>query len=424
MLERLLLQGGRIVCPDTGQDIVGDVLVADGRVVAIDPGPVEDARTIDCRGMIVSPGWTDLGTELCDPGLCWREDLTSGSEAGAAGGYTCLVASPATDPVVDSPSVAADVIARASQVPGAQVRQAGALTVGLLGETLAELGLLLESGCVALSDGRRVMADSERLCRALEYSRAFEVPVFLRPGEPSLERSGVMNKGIASLHAGLRGISPSAEEIGIARIVALLRETDARVHLTQVTTAAGIALVRQAKSEGLRLTAAVPARHLLLCDTAVEASVYDTATRLLPPLRAEADRCAAIAGVKDGTIDSITADHVPWSRVEKELEFGYASPGANGLETALGASWDALEADAVTVVRAMAVGPAAVIGERAAIAPGEIANVVVFAPDKEWVVSGPFRSRGKAEPLLGRSLPVSVLLTIAKGRVVHGPQTI
>jgi dihydroorotase len=137
MLERLLLQGGRIVCPDTGQDIVGDVLVADGRVVAIDPGPVEDARTIDCRGMIVSPGWTDLGTELCDPGLCWREDLTSGSEAGAAGGYTCLVASPATDPVVDSPSVAADVIARASQVPGAQVRQAGALTVGLLGESLA-----------------------------------------------------------------------------------------------------------------------------------------------------------------------------------------------------------------------------------------------------------------------------------------------
>ncbi len=424
MPEPILLRGGRVVCPVTATDGVLDVHIVDGVVAEVGADlAAAGAREIDCTHAIVAPGWTDLGTELCDPGMCYREDLISGSEAGAAGGFTTLVASPATDPVVDTPAVAADVVARAKTVSGAQVMQSGALTIGLAGERLAEVGLMVEAGCVALADGRRTLADADVLRRVLQYVRPFDVPVLLRPGEPSLEKGGVMHEGAASMHAGLRGIPAAAEELGIARIVALVRATGTRVHLTHVTTASGVARVRAAKADGLPLTAAVPARHLLLNDQAVEASVYDTATRLLPPLRAEADRLACLAAVRDGTLDTITADHVPWTRVEKELEFMHASPGANGLETALGAAWAALEGEAATVVQALAVGPAAVIGRTAQVAVGAPADLVVFHPKREWPVAAPYRSRGGFDPLAGRSLPAAVGLTLVAGEVVYGPRT-
>lgn len=423
MPEQILLRGGRVVCPQGGVDQVSDVHIADGQIVEVGTGiSVTGAREVDCTGAVVAPGWTDLGTELCDPGLCYREDLSSGSEAGAAGGFTTLVAGPATDPVVDSPTVAADVLVRAGTVSGARVLQAGALTVGLNGKTLAEVGLLVEAGCVAISDGRATMADADVLRRALQYCKPFDVPVFLMPGEPSLQASGVMHEGAASMSAGLRGIPGAAEELGIARVVALVRTTGARVHLTHVTTAVGVQQVRAAKAEGLPLTAAVPARHLLMTDEAVEDSVYDTATRLLPPLRADSDRQACVAGIKDGTLDAITADHVPWTRVAKELEYMYAHPGANGLETALGAAWAALEGDAAALVQAMAVGPAKILGRTASLSPGSAADVVVFKPTQMWTPSAPYRSRGGYDPLAGRELPAAVMLTLADGHVVFGPR--
>jgi len=424
MLEPILLRGGRVVCPATGTDGTLDVRVADGVVSEIGAGlDGQGAREIDCSGGILAPGWTDLGTELCDPGLTYREDLSTGSEAGAAGGFTTLVASPATDPVVDTPAVAADVVARAKMVSGASVLQSGALTLGLSGAELSEVGLMVEAGCVALSDGRVAMADSEVLLRVLQYVRPFDVPILLRPGEPALERGGVMHEGSASMHAGLRGIPGAGEELGIARIIALVRATGTRVHLTQVTTAVGVAQVRVAKAEGLPLTAAVPARHLLLTDAEVGASVYDTATRLLPPLRSESDRLACVDGIKDGTLDAITADHVPWTRVDKELEYMHARKGANGLETALGAAWAALDGDAAALVRAMAIGPAAVFGRCAQIAVGSAADLVVFQPGREWTPSAPFRSRGGYDPLCGRTLPAAVAMTMVGGRIVFGPRT-
>ena len=225
------------------------------------------------------------------------------------------------------------------------------------------------------------------------------------------------------MHAGLRGIPAAAEEIGIARIVALVRTTGARVHLSQVTTAAGVKLVQVAKSEGLPLTATVPARHLLLNDEEVEASVYSTSTRLLPPLRAEDDRKACIQALHDGVLDGVTADHVPWTRVAKELEYMHARKGANGLETALGATWAALEGDALAVVRALAIGPAAVLGQEPRVTSGSVADLVVFEPAQEWTVAAPYKSRGGYDPLEGRELPAAVCLTVVAGRVVYGPRT-
>ena len=423
----LLLEGGRVVCPVSGQDGPLDVLVDEdaGRIAAVGPGLSADPRAagamvIDARGAVVSPGLVDLGATLCDPGQTWREDLQSGSEAAAAGGFTTVVASPRTQPVVDCPAVLRDVLTRAAEVTGARVLQAGALTAGLKGEDLAEVGLLHEAGAIALSDGGVATADTGVLRRALDYARPFGLPVLLRPQDPSLATDGVMHEGAVSLRIGLRGEPAEAEEIGVQRIVALARLTGARVHLSHVTTARGLALVARARSEGLAVTASAPARNLVLCDADIEASTYDPHLRVSPPLRTAADRAALIEAVRSGAI-TLHSDHVPWTRVGKELEFAYAKPGALGLETALKAALTALDGDASAVVRALCVGPAALLGFAPSVAPEAPADLVVFDPQVASALGPERRSRGCNEPLTGRTLRGCVRATVVAGRVVYGP---
>jgi dihydroorotase len=418
--EIIVLRGGRVVCPASQIDLVTDVWIRDGKIAGVgDCGTT--GREIDCTGKIVAPGFTDLGAELCDPGICWREDLSSGSEAAAAGGFTTVVASPKTDPVVDNPVAVAETLGRARRVSGARVEIAGALTVGLKGEAMSELGLMSEAGAVAFSDGRLPMGNSGLLRRTLDYARPFGLPVMLRPGDTDLEGAGVMHEGMVSTQIGLRGIPAASEEVGVGRAIAMARLTGARIHLSQVTTVAAVSLIRSAKAQGISVTCGVPARHLLLTDRLVDESVYDTATRLLPPLRTEADRAACVGAVMDGTIDCITADHVPLTQLEKEVEFMHATPGAMGLETAFSAALTAL-CDVGATVRSLAVSPAAVIGRKAAIVVGSVADVVVFDPDAERVVSGPFRSKGLNEPLEGRTIRGRICLTICNGCIIYGPQ--
>ena len=420
--ENIVLRGGRVVCPASQTDLVTDVWIRDGKIAGIgEAASGITGREIDCTGKIVAPGFTDLGAELCDPGVCWREDLSSGSEAAAAGGFTTVVASPKTDPVVDNPVAVAETLSRARRVSGARVEIAGALTVGLKGEAMSELGLMSEAGAVAFSDGRLPMANSGLLRRTLDYARPFGLPVMLRPGDTDLEGAGVMHEGMVSTQVGLRGIPAASEEVGVGRAIAMARLTGARIHLSQVTTEAAVTLIRSAKAQGIFITCGVPARHLLLTDRLVDESVYDTATRLLPPLRTDADRSACVAAVMDGTIDCITADHVPLTQLEKEVEFMHATPGAMGLETAFSAAFTAL-GDVGVTVRALAVGPAAVIGRQASIEVGSGADVVVFDPDAERVVSGPFRSKGLNEPLEGRTTQGRIHLTICNGCIIYGPQ--
>lgn len=420
--ERLILRGGRVVCPLTGTDAVSDVVILDGRIVSVgDNVGSEVGRVVDCSGKVVAPGFTDLGAELGDPGKTWREDLTSGSEAGAAGGFTTIVCSPRTDPVIDTPVAVLELLGRAATVSGARVAIAGALTVELEGERLSEIGRMAEAGAVAFSDGRRCRSNPAMLRRALDYARPFGVPVMLRPGNHELEDAGVMHEGAVSSRVGLRGIPAAAEELGVAQAIAFARLTGASIHLSQVTTATSVNQLRQARVEGLSISAAAPARHLVLTDAEVDDSVYDTATRLLPPLRSDSDRLALVEGILDGTVACITADHVPMTRLEKELEYMFAKPGAMGLETALSAAITAID-DVNAVVRAMAVAPAAVIGRRAALEPEAVADIVVFDASARRTVSGPYRSKGNNEPLEGRELRGEIIVTVRDGCIIYGPR--
>lgn len=418
----LLLEGARVICPESGLDEVLDVRVVDEAVAELGRGlSPHDGRRMDCRGKVLTSGFVDLGTQLCDPGETWREDLESGSQAGAAGGFTTLLLSPDTSPVIDDPSVASDVLLRASRVSGARLEAAGALTKGLAGEELAEMGLVIEAGCIALSDGGRASRDTGVLRRALEYARPFGVPVLLRPAEEGLERDGVMHHGQVSLRIGLRGIPAASEEIGVSRAVALCELTGTPVHLSALTTARGIALLRAAREQGLPLSAGVPARSLVLTDEAVDDLEYDTAARVLPPLRPEGDRAACVQALRDGVITVVSADHTPWSRVEKEVEFEYAPFGAMGVETAFRATLSALDGDVLLTSRVLGLGPRAVLGRPQRVAPGELADLTLLDLCDPHPVRGPFRSKGINEPLTGRSLLGRVHATLVGGRVAYGP---
>lgn len=416
----LLLEGGRVLCPATGRDERADVLVDDGVVRAIGLGIVPEGAVperVDCTGAVVAPGLVDLCAHLCDPGDPARETLEGGAAAGAAGGFTTVLTMPDTTPVVDNPSVARDVLWRGGRVEGARVLPAGAITMGLKGEELAEIGLMVEAGVPALADGGVPVEDAGVLRRALDYARPFGVPVLLRPGEPALEREGVMHEGAVSLRVGLRGVPALAEELGVTRLVGLARLTRAPVHLTHVTTARSLDLVRRAKDDGVRVTASAPARSLLLTDEDIERSGYDTHLRVVPPLRPDGDRRALLAAVRDGTLDAIVSDHVPWGREDKELEFAWARPGATGLASALRAVFTALGGDLGLALRVLSVGPSSLIGRGHGLAVGAPADVLVFEDAPAAPLDGRRFGRAHNEPLHGRALRGRVRLTLRAGRV-------
>jgi dihydroorotase len=417
----LLLEGGRVRCPATGRDELADVLIDAGVVQAIGRDVVPEGATperVDCTGAVVAPGLVDLCAHLCDPGDPARETLAGGAAAAAAGGFTTVLTMPDTQPVVDNPALVRDVIWRGGQVRGARILPAGAITMGLTGDDLAEIGLMVEAGAPAIADAGVPVDDAGVLRRALDYARPFDVPVLLRPGEPALERDGVMHEGAVSLRVGLRGVPALAEELGVTRLVGLARLTRARVHLTHVTTARSLDLVRRAKDDGVRVTASAPARNLLLTDEDIETRGYDTRLRVMPPLRPEADRVALLRAAQDGTLDALISDHVPWGQEDKELEFAWAQPGATGLATALRAAWTALDGDLGRVLSLLSEGPGRVLGRGGRLAEGEPADVVVLEDVDGGAVDGRRFGRAHNEPLDGRSLRGRVLATVVSGQLV------
>ncbi len=422
---KLLLEGGRVLCPGTGEDREADVLVEDGRIAAVggfDPIGV-DAERISCAGKVVAPALVDLEANLCDPGMPWREDLSSGSDAAAAGGFTTVLASPATDPVLDDPAMVREVLERASSEATIEVRVAGALTVGLGGKEIAEVGLLVEAGACALSNAGVFVEDTAVLRYMMLYARNFGCPILLRAGDPWLEAGGVMHEGEVSARIGLRGIPDASEEIGVSRLAALSRMTGTPVHITGVTTSKAIDKLRQAQAAGVKVSASTSAHHLLLTDTTVMESDYDASARLSPPLRSEADRASLVEAVKEGVVGCVTSQHEPWTRVEKELEFERARPGAVGLETALSATVEAL-GSLESALAALSLQPGRFLGLDRRLLPGAPGDLVVLDPDASWTVKAEaLWSRCGNTPLLGRELPVRVSATIHKGRPVHPAKT-
>jgi dihydroorotase len=304
----------------------------------------------------------------------------------------------------------------------AHVHPVGALTVGLAGETLTEMGELAEAGCVAFSQADRPLVDTQVLLRALQYAATFGHAVWLRPQDPHLARGGVAHDGEVATRLGLPGIPVTAETVALATIFALVRQAKSRVHIARLSSAEGVALVRAAKAEGLAVTCDVAAHHLHLSE--VDLGWFDTQCRVEPPLRSTRDRAALRAGIADGTIDAICSDHAPVDDDAKAVPFGEAEPGATGLELLLPLTLQWAAADQVPLVRALATitsAPARVLGlDAGQLAVGAAADVCVFDPNEYWRVEPrALRSQGKNTPFAGLEVPGRVRYTLVGGQVVH-----
>ena len=421
---KIEIANGRIVDPANGVDRVASLYVAAGRVAAIGAAPEgwHPNRVLDARGLVVAPGLTDLSARLREPGLEYRATLESEMEAAVAGGVTRLACPPDTDPALDEPGLVEMLKHRARSLNRAHVHPVGALTVQLKGTTLTEMGELAEAGCVAFSQADVPLADTDLLRRAMQYAATFGHALWLRPVDPWLGRAGVAHDGEVATRLGLAGIPTAAETIALATILALVRETGVRVHLTRLSCAESVAMVRAAKRDGLAITADVAVHHLHLSD--VDIGWFDANANLVPPLRTTRDRAALRAGLADGTIDAVCSDHAPVDDDAKQVPFGEAEPGATGLELLLPLTLKWAAEDGVALPAALAKitsVPARLVAAGAGdLDVGRTADVCVFDPQAFWKVErSALKSQGKNTPFLGLEVPGRVRWTLVAGQVVH-----
>lgn len=417
---KLLVQGGRVVDPASGRDAVGDVAVDGGRIVASLAGKPE--RVLDAKGLVVAPGLVDLAARLREPGEEYKATLESEMAAAVAGGVTSLACPPDTEPPLDEPGLVDMLRRRAQALALARVYPLGALTVKLEGRQLTEMAELAEAGCVAFSQADAAIEDTQVLWRALQYAATFGFPVWLRAEDPWLAKGGIAHDGEVATRLGLAGIPAFAETVALGTLLELVRATGARVHVCRISSAAGVAMLRRARHDGLPVTCDTGIHHVHLSD--MDLGYFDAQCRLEPPLRSRRDRDALSAGLADGTIDCIVSDHTPVDDDAKHLPFAEAEPGASGLELLLplALKWgvQAKLTFAQTLARVTS-APARILGlEAGRIAPGAPADLVVFDAEAPWRVSAQtLKSQGRNSPFLGRELAGRVRATVVAGRVVY-----
>lgn len=432
---KILITNGRVVDPASGRDERADIAIAAGRIVSIGKKASADFgadRTIDASGLVVAPGLVDLAARLREPGHEHEGMLESELAAAAAGGVTSLVCLPDTDPTLDEPGLVEMLKFRARKLSRCRLFPLGALTRGLAGEVLTEMAELTEAGCVGFSQADVAVRDTQVLARALQYAATFGYTVWLRPNDPWLG-GGVAASGAVATRLGLSGVPVSAETIALHTIFDLVRASGARVHLCRLSSAAGVALLRAAKAEGLPVTADVSINSLHLID--LDIGFFNPAMRVVPPLRQQRDRDALRAALADGTIDALVSDHMPVDADAKTLPFAEAEPGATGLELLLGLALKWGDDSQAGLRRALAtvtcepvrvLGPA--LGSLAASAgrlvEGGVADVCLFDADARWAVTpAALRSQGKHTPfafdISGIELPGRVRLTLVAGQVAH-----
>jgi dihydroorotase len=424
-LRDTLIAGARVIDPASGFDGVADVLVQGGLVADIAQGLTapESAEVVRAEDAVLCPGLVDMRAELGEPGREYRETIKSAARAAAAGGITTLVALPDSLPAIDDPALVRLLRARGEETGSLTVLPYGAVTRGCAGEHLAELGLLREAGAVGFSDGGRAIGPARLMRLALSYARGFGGIVVQHPEDPSLADGGAATEGELATRLGLPAIPAAAEAIQVARDIALARLTGGHVHFAHVSTASALALIRVAKTEGLRVTCDTAPPYFDLNEIAI--GEFRTYAKLSPPLRAEADRCAVVAALADGTIDAIASDHQPRDADDKRLPFAQASAGGVGLVTLLPITLAQVHGGALGLLRAIGLltaGPARVLGlSQGRLVRGGAADLCLFHPDRAWRIEAG-RMPGKAQntPFDGRAVEGRVLGTWKAGRRVFG----
>lgn len=418
----LLIKNGRVIDPVSKIDGKRDVLIEGGKIKKIGTRVMgRGARVIDAKGMLVLPGLVDLHTHLRDPGRPDKETIASGTRAAAMGGFTSICCMANTEPPIDNPAVVKYVVNKAETDGVVNVFPIGAVTKGLKGELLAELGLMLEEGAVAFSDDGNPLMNAKMMRRALEYARQFNRPIIAHCEDKTLSKKGSMNESALSTELGLPGIPALSEEVMVERDVRLAEEFG-KLHVAHVSSAKSVDIIRQAKKRGAPVTCETCPHYFSLTEEAVRG--YDTNAKVNPPLKSKKDQKAIIKGLKDGTIDAITTDHAPHNIEEKNVEFNQAAFGMVGLETALALTLTKLvNAKALTLreaVSKLTAGPAAILGlNKGDLKVGADADLIIVDPKAEWIVDpSKFTSKSKNSPFAGHKLKGKVLFTIVRGKVV------
>ncbi|HED24153.1 MAG TPA: dihydroorotase [Firmicutes bacterium] len=423
----IIITGGRVIDPARNYDQKADLLLSGGLIAKVekDLKPPAGALEINAEGLVVIPGLIDMHVHLRDPGQEYKEDIFSGALAAAAGGFTAVAAMANTDPVCDNPSVVRYVRDRAARA-AVRVYPIGAVTRGLEGKEMAEMGRMKEAGAVAFSDDGKPVASGMMMRNALQYASGIGTLIIAHEEDPYLFADGVMHEGAVSSVIGLRGIPAAAEEAMLARDLLLLKITGGRLHVAHVSTAGSVELVRRARSEGLPVTAEVTPHHLLLTDRMVKNSGYSTSTKVNPPLRSEQDRRALWEGLLDGTIDAIASDHAPHHPDDKDVEFDFAPFGIAGLETTLPLLLDELASGRVRnltlplLIEKMSLAPARILNiPGGTLQPGAAADVTIIDLKRITTVNpGAWYSKSRNTPFAGRQLTGAPVRTIVGGKIV------
>lgn len=423
----LLIKNGRVIDPSGDVDDHLDVLVDQGKIVTLcrrgdkKKNESDMEQIIDAQGKVVVPGLIDMHVHLREPGHEYKETIKTGCQAAAAGGFTSIACMPNTDPVNDNQSVTKYILDKAKRDGCVHVFPVGAITKGLKGECLAEMGELRHTGVVAVSDDGRSVMNGELMRRGMEYARNFDLLVICHCENPDLVAGGVMNEGFTSTRLGLKGIPNAAEETIVSRDIILAEMTGCRVHIAHVSTAGAVRIIREAKSRGVNVTAETAPHYFSLTEEALES--FDTNLKVNPPLRSRRDVEAIKEGLKDGTLDVIATDHAPHSSLEKDVEFDYASFGLVGLETALPLALQLVKEQVLSLpelIAKLTVNPATVLNiSKGRMNPGSDADITIIdASLKNRVDVSQFKSKSRNSPFHGWELGGGAVFTIVKGNII------
>lgn len=421
---KILIKNGRVIDPANGIDKITDIFVENGVISEVGADPDLEGvemEVIDASGMCVAPGLVDMHVHLRDPGQEYKEDIESGTLAAAFGGVTSVACMPNTDPVVDNEAIVSFIKTKAEEVGYVNVFPIGAVSKGLEGKYLAEIGEMVFAGAVAVSDDGMPVVNSGLMRRAIEYSEMFDIPVISHCEDPALGE-GDMNEGAVATSMGLRGISRAAEEVMAARDILVAEAVGGRVHIAHISTRGTVDIIRKAKERGVRVTCETCPHYFSLTEEACLG--FNTNAKMNPPLRTADDVEAIKEGLKDGTIDCIVTDHAPHHPDEKNCEFAAAKNGIVGLETSLGLGIKNLVKTGVLtmseLIEKMSVNPSQILGiSKGSLGEGKCADIVIFDPDKEWTVDiTKLHSRGKNSPYDGFELYGKPEYVIVGGEIV------